>query len=97
VETMETYNIAEGWRAVRHRNQRAGLDELALEIEGAPGDWREVWRMEIPPKMPEEDLVSQAAMLCSLYDSAYERGLDFARRAIGVALDNLDLLGGEAV
>ena len=94
---MEIFNIAEGWRAVRYPNQRAGLDELALEREGELGDWSQVWRMEIPPKMPEQELISQAVMLANLYEIAFDRGLDYAKRAVCVALDNLDLLGGEAV
>lgn len=91
---MVTYAIAEGWRAVRYPGERAGLDELALENEEAPEEWTEVWRMEIPPKMPEEELISQASMLARLWEAAWDRGIDYARRAVVCALDNLDVLGG---
>lgn len=94
---MEIFNIAEGWRAVRYPNERVGLDRLALEVEGAPGQWREVWWKEIPPKMDPEELASEAAMYAALYDTAWNRGIEFAKKAFLTALDNLDLLGGEAV
>ena len=43
-----------------------------------------------------EDLISQAAMLAAIYDSAFEHGVDHARHAFQTLLDNMDLLDGEA-
>lgn len=91
-----TYEIAEGWRAIRHPGEGAGLDELELQTQEPDGEWTHVWQMEIPPKMPDEELISQAAMLATMWDKAYDRGVDWARRAVLCALDNADLLGGAA-
>lgn len=93
---MEIFNLGDGARAIRHRSQRAGLDVLTLETEGAPDSWREIWRMEIPPKMPDEELASQAGMYLDIWLAGRDVGADEARRAVMAALDNLDLICGEA-
>ena len=71
---METYNLGGGWTAERVPSERVGLDVLRLVRKG-----RVVWEMEIPPKMPQTEMLSMADMMAALWDSAFRYGAEACR------------------
>lgn len=83
-----TYELMDGWEAVVEESQGAGLDELALQQVFNTG-FREVWRMQIPPKMPEDEVISQARMLADLFQRAWTLGVHDARDHMTEALTYL--------
>lgn len=76
-DKLREYDLFEGWKATVIPADRNGLDELRLVRR----DWI-VWTMEIPPKMPEAELVSQARMLAELYERAREDGVESLRSEV---------------
>ena len=73
MNTNATYDLMDGWQ-IEVEAVPDSLDELILRQVFNTG-FRDVWRMQIPPKMPEEDLISQAKMLSTLYQTAWRRGV----------------------
>ena len=73
----EIYDLDDGWEAVRLCADGAGLDRLVLTRDSAT-----VWEMEIPPKMPTEELVSQAQMYATIWERGYQAGEAEMRRAL---------------
>lgn len=80
-----TYELMDGWEAVVEENQGAGLDELVLQQISITG-FREVWRMQIPPKMAEAEVISQARMLADLFQRAWTLGVHDAQEHMTEAL-----------
>lgn len=78
-----TYELMDGWEAVVDETE--GLDELAIMQLFNTG-FREVWRMQIPPKMPEGEMITQARMLADLYERAWTMGVQDAREHMCEAL-----------
>lgn len=79
---MECINMENGWTAVRTFDSC-----LTLHRHG-----KRAWEMEIPPKMPEAEWKSLAAMLGSLYDKAWADGWEACRRFL---LEAAEAAGGE--
>lgn len=79
---METYDLGDGWTAERVPADRVGLDVLRLVRKG-----RVMWEMEIPPKMPQTEMLSLANMMAALWNSAFRHGAeacrDFLQQAAG--------------
>ena len=87
MKTKGTYEIMDGWEASVEERE-TGLDELVL-LQIFNTGFREVWRMQIPPKMPEADLISQARMLADLYQRAWTLGVNDARDHMAEAVKYL--------
>ena len=83
-----TYELMDGWKAVVEESQGAGLDELVLQQIVNYG-LREVWRMQIPPKMAEAEVISQARMLADLCQRAWRLGVHDAQEHMTEALRDL--------
>jgi len=81
-----TYELMDGWEAVVDETE--GLDELAIMQLFNTG-FREVWRMQIPPKMPEGEMITQARMLADLYQRAWSLGVHDAMDHMNEALKYL--------
>lgn len=81
------YELMDGWEAVREEAE-TGPDELALLQVSGTG-FREAWRMQIPPKMPEAELISQARMLATLFQKAWALGVTDAKAHMIAAAEYL--------
>ena len=67
MQESHCYDLMLGWRAEVQPSTRGGLDELTLYRRG-----ENVWRMEIPPQLPEDELISQARMYATIFDRGVE-------------------------
>lgn len=74
---METFVLGGGWTVDRIDAERAGLDALRLVRKG-----REVWELEIPPKMPTTDMLAMAQVLTALWESAFRKGAEACRELL---------------
>lgn len=81
---QETFDLSGGWKAVRLKEQDAALDTLTLYRSG-----RRAYRMEIPPKMPAEDVIILATQISTVYDTAAEAGWQDCRQAVLSAVRDL--------
>ena len=81
-----TYELMDGWEA--EVEETGGLDELVLRQVFNSG-FREAWRMQIPPKANEAELISSAKMLAVLFQKAWETGVQDAKQWMAEAADAL--------
>ena len=75
--TKSIFDLDDGWEC--RREAGTGLDRMILTHDGAA-----VWEMEIPPKIGDAELVSQAVMLREIYRRGCEAGFAKIKREVAM-------------